>query len=170
MTNYILDGHDLSSLLDKSKPSISFVEDPRKHVPKCSSIIYSVWNADEEFIYVGISSEKSRGPVGRLLAHRSGARSGDQFCIYIQDFYVISEVVRKGFYEPAKGVLDKLTQEYIRENLFYRFVSFDLEDRKKSDEIVKSLETKIKRGEVGGMRPILNGETVTYDPCPDTED
>ena len=51
MTNYILDGHDLSALFDSSTNPISFSEDPRRYVPDRGSIIYSVWDKEEKFIY-----------------------------------------------------------------------------------------------------------------------
>ena len=38
MTNYILDGHDLSALFDSSTNPISFSEDPRRHIPNKGSI------------------------------------------------------------------------------------------------------------------------------------
>ena len=55
MSNYIIDGHDLSALFDSSSNPISFSEDPRGYVPDIGSIIYSVWDKDEKFIYIGIS-------------------------------------------------------------------------------------------------------------------
>ena len=157
MTNYVLDGHDLSSLFDSSNALISFGDDPRKHVPNNGSIIYSVWDKDEHFLYIGISglqkSLEKRSPLSRMISHSSGLRSGDQFCIYIHDFYVIPEMVKQGSYQPSKGALDKLTRDYIRTHLSYRFVGFESAD---SDRIVKSLETQIKSGAFG-LHPILNG-------------
>ena len=55
MTNYILDNYDLSDLFDTNKKSISFSEDPRKHIPEFRSMIYTVWDNNEKFIQVGIS-------------------------------------------------------------------------------------------------------------------
>ena len=100
MTNYVLDGHDLSALFDTSISPISFSEDPRNHIPKTGSIIYSVWDKDENFIYIGISGlQKSldrRSPLSRMISHASGVRSGDQFNVYIHDFYVIPTLVQSG--------------------------------------------------------------------------
>ena len=157
MTNYVLDGHDLSALFDTSTSPISFSEDPRNHIPKTGSIIYSVWDKDENFIYIGISGlQKSldrRSPLSRMISHASGVRSGDQFNVYIHDFYVIPTLVQSGVYEPAKGVLDRLTKDYIHQNLSYRFVSFKSDD---SDVIVRSLEKQIQYGAFG-LTTILNG-------------
>ena len=157
MINYVLDGYDLSPLFDSSKSLISFSEDPRRHIPNKGSIIYSVWDKEEKFIYIGISglqkSLEKRSPLSRMVSHASGRRSGDQFCIYIHDFYVIPKLINRGEYTPSIGVLDKLTKEFIHNNLFYRFVGFETNN---SDEIVRSLENQIKSG-VLGISPILNG-------------
>ena len=97
MTNYVLDGHDLSALFDFSKSPIPFSEDPRRHIPNSGSIIYSVWDKDEKFIYIGISglqkTLEKRSPLSRMISHASIRRSGDQFCIYIHDFYLVPELI-----------------------------------------------------------------------------
>ena len=93
MTNYILDNYDLSDLFDTNKKSISFSEDPRKHIPEFGSMIYTVWDNNEKFIYVGISGIGQspntpllkRNPRSRIKQHQSGRRSGDQFCVYVHD-------------------------------------------------------------------------------------
>ena len=157
MTNYVLDGIDVSALFDSSISPISFSEDPRRHIPNKGSIIYSVWDKDEKFVYIGISglqkSLEKRSPLSRMISHASGRRSGDQFCIYIHDFYVIPKLIEKGEYSPSIGVLDKLTKDFIQNNLSYRFVGFETDD---SDEIVRRLENQIKSGAFG-FSPLLNG-------------
>ena len=156
-TNYILDGYDLSKLFDNSIKPISFAEDPRKQISNKGSIIYSVWNKEEDFIYIGISglqkSLEKRNPLSRMISHASGVRSGDQFCVYIHDFFVIPNLIKEKDYKPERGSLDKLTKQYIHENLSYRFVSFNSDD---SDTIVRRLENKIKSGALG-LKPFLNG-------------
>ena len=64
------------------------------HIPSFGSIIYTVFLDRSEYIYVGIGglngkSVQERNPRSRIIQHSQGRRSGDQFCIYIQDFYVI---------------------------------------------------------------------------------
>jgi hypothetical protein len=160
MTNYILDGHDLSDLFDTRRPSFSFKDNPRHIIPNKGSIIYSVWDGDEQFIYIGISGlQKSlnrRNPISRMQSHASGRRSGDQFCIYIHDIFVIPGLIKTGEYESERGWLDKVTQKYIHDNLRYRFVSFLSDD---SDGIVRKLENKIKKGDMG-FTPKINGIDV----------
>ena len=156
-SNYILDGYDLFELFDNSIKPISFAEDPRKYISNDGSIIYSVWDKEDKFIYIGVSglqkSIEKRSPLSRMISHCSGIRSGDQFCIYIHDFYVIPKIIESGQYQASKGLLDKLTKEYIHKNLSYRFKSFNSDN---SDEIVRKLESKIKSG-VLGLSPVLNG-------------
>ena len=67
MTNYILNGHDLSDLFDAGKPPHSFKDDPRHIVPVKGSIIYSVWNKKEEFLYIGISGLEVTGSEKSLI-------------------------------------------------------------------------------------------------------
>ena len=85
ITYYILDGYDLSGLFDSSINPISFAENPANYVPTKGSIIYSVWDKDEKFIYIGISgiqkNKEKREPLTRIKKHASGRRSGDQFCV-----------------------------------------------------------------------------------------
>ena len=156
-TNYILDGYDLSKLFDNSIKPISFAEDPRNYISNNGSIIYSVWDKEDKFIYIGISglqkSLEKRSPLSRMVSHCSGMRSGDQFCVYIHDFFVIPNLLKEKDYKPERGSLDKLTKQYIHENLSYRFISFNSNN---SDTIVRRLENKIKSG-VLGLKPFLNG-------------
>ena len=77
MTDYVLDEIDLSALFDSSTSPISFSENPRNHIPNKGSIIYSIWDIDEEFIYIGISglqkSLEKRSPLSRMfLTHLEG--------------------------------------------------------------------------------------------------
>ena len=156
-TNYILDGYDLSKLFDNSIKPISFAEDPRKYISNNGSIIYSVWDKEDKFIYIGISglqkSLEKRSPLSRMVSHCSGMRSGDQFCVYIHDFFVIPNLIKVKDYKPERGSLDKLTKQYSHENLSYRFISFNSDN---SDSIVRKLENEIKSGALG-LKPLLNG-------------
>lgn len=144
--------------LDLSQPSISFSENVRDHIPNKGSLIYTVWDKDDNFLYVGIAGLQrdltKRSPLSRMISHASGVRSGDQFCVYIHDFYVVPKLVETGVYEPSKGLLDRLTKAYIHENLFYRFQTVEGSD---SDRKVRDMENEIKRGAYGFPAPELNG-------------
>ena len=155
-----IDGHNITPLFDLDTPPIPFSNPAVENIPQFGSIIYKVWNTNNDFIYVGIGGVKTgvplsqRNPRRRISQHSSGMRSRDQFCVYVQDFFVIPEIVKSEKYVPEKGLLDKLTKEYIHKNLSYRFVVFQDEN---SIEIVRSLESKIKRGESSFGNPFLNG-------------
>ena len=79
----MIDGHDLSSLFDKKYPTIKFSEDPKDHLPQRGSIIYTVFDRSGQFIYVGIAGIQKlpdrRSSISRMMSHKSGRRSGDQF-------------------------------------------------------------------------------------------
>ena len=82
---------DLTSLFDESVPLRTFSLSNIKDIPEYGSIIYTVFLDNKEFIYVGIGglsgkSVKERNPRSRITQQTQGRRSGDQFCIYIQDF------------------------------------------------------------------------------------
>ena len=155
-----IDGHNITPLFDLDAPLIPFSNPEVENIPQFGSIIYTIWNTNNDFIYVGIGGVKTgvplsqRNPRSRISQHSSGTRSGDQFCVYVQDFFVIPEIVKSEKYVPEKGLLDKLTKEYIHKNLSYRFKVFQDEN---SIEIVRSLESKIKRGESSFGSPFLNG-------------
>ena len=151
---------DITPLFDLDTPPTPFSSPEIENIPEFGSIIYTVWNKRSDFIYVGIGGIKSgvplnqRNPRSRIKQHSAGARSGDQFCVYVQDFFVIPKIVQSGNYVPERGLLDKLTKEYIHENLSYRFIVFQDDD---SIQIVRDLESEIKNGIGGFGTPFLNG-------------
>ena len=156
MTNYILDGHDLSDLFDTRRPSFSFKDNPRHIIPDKGSILYSVWDGEEQFIYIGISGlQKSlsrRNPISRMQSHASGRRSGDQFCIYVHDYFVVPQLDLQQ-YDFVRGGLDRLTKQYIQEELFYRFVVIQNEE---SIQLVRKIENELKTGFKDFGKPLLN--------------
>jgi hypothetical protein len=130
------------------------------HIPSFGSIIYTVFLDQTEFIYVGIGglsgkSAQDRNPRSRIIQHAQGRRSGDQFCIYIQDFYVIPSIINTQ-YTAQKGYLDTLTKEFIQKRLTYRYLVVQTDD---SDKIVRRLERELQSNEHGFGVPKLNGIT-----------
>ncbi len=148
-------------LLFSSKVELrQFTTSNIKHIPEYGSILYTVFLDSKEFIYVGIGglsgkSVKERNPRSRIIQHAQGRRSGDQFCIYIQDFYVIP-LLFVDKYVPKKGYLDELTKEFIQKRLTYRYIVFQTDD---SDKVVRKLEREIQSNEHGHGLPKLNGIT-----------
>ena len=150
--------HDLSSLFSAATPLRAFSTSNIAEVPAFGSIIYTVFLDGTDFIYVGIgglagATVQDRNPRSRIIQHAQGRRSGDQFCIYIQDFYVIPAIVSKP-YEPKKGYLDTLTKEFIQSRLTYRYLVIQTED---SDKVVRRLERELQNNEHGFGVPLLNG-------------
>jgi hypothetical protein len=148
---------DYSQLFDPSVPLRTFSLSNIKDIPEFGSIIYTVFLDKTEFIYVGIgglsgSTVERRNPKSRIKQHTQGTRSGDQFCIYIQDFYVLPNLLNQS-YEPKKGYLDQLTKEFIQTRLSYRFLVIQTKD---SDEVVRRLEKEIQSGKFNGIKPKLN--------------
>lgn len=149
---------DISLLFDTAIKPKRFSNTSVAEIPAFGSIIYTVFLDDTEFIYVGIgglagSSVHDRNPRSRLRQHTSGLRSGDQFCIYIQDFYVIPTLIGTD-HVPVKGHLDKLTKQFIQTRLSYRYVVVQTDD---SDKVVRRLERDVQAGAMGYPKPTLNG-------------
>ena len=145
---------DLNPLFDDSVPLRPFTLSNINDIPQYGSIIYTVFLDRKEFIYVGIGGlSGKKDPRSRIRQHTSGLRSGDQFCIYIQDFYVIPLLIGQT-YVPKKGHLDQLTKEFIQKRLTYRYIVFQDED---SDKVVRRLERDVQSGGYQGLKPKLNG-------------
>jgi hypothetical protein len=69
----------------RSGPVRWFADWPTAEVPVAGSAVYTIWDRDGTFVYVGMSGRSAtatgRGLWGRINSHASGRRSGDQFCI-----------------------------------------------------------------------------------------
>ena len=150
--------HDLSVLFSNEVPLRPFTTSNVSDVPSWGSIIYTVFLDKTEYIYVGIGglsgkSVTERNPRSRIMQHSQGRRSGDQFCIYIQDFYVIPELIGSK-YTPKKGYLDLLTKQFMQSRLTYRYLVVQTDD---SDQVVRKLEREMQGDQYGYGVPLLNG-------------
>ncbi len=134
-----------------------FADWPTATVPRAGSIVYTIWDHDGSFIYVGMagrsasSSAKSKGPFGRLESHANGRRSGDQFNVYVCDRLVLQRV-QDLIPEIAAGTLslDRLTREFIRTELGFRFVTMA------NPAQAFSVERQLQRGAWAAGPPALN--------------
>ncbi len=149
---------DKSLLFSPDQPLRQFTNSNVNDIPSWGSIIYTVFLDSTEYIYVGIGglagkTAQNRNPRSRIMQHSQGRRSGDQFCIYIQDFYVIPELIGLK-YTPKKGFLDLLTKQFIQSRLTYRYLVVQTED---SDQVVRQLERELQRDQYGHGVPLLNG-------------
>jgi hypothetical protein len=148
---------EIAVLFDSETPLLPFSLDSIRQIREFGSILYAVFLDRTEFIYIGIgglsgANAKSRDPRSRIRQHTQGRRSGDQFCIYIQDFYVIPDLIRTD-YTPKKGHLDELVRNFIQSRLSFRFVVFQTDD---SDQIVRRLEREIQSGQRQNRLPTIN--------------
>ena len=139
-----------------------FSEWPNPEVPDFGAGVYTIWHHDGRFIYVGMSGRgmtadtakrnKRQGIYTRLQSHFRGRRSGDQFCVYVADRFVLPTLSQEGVAAIASGrhQMDAFVRKYIHENLSYRFVI--LPDGKAA----RDLEAAIQGGKWGPGRPFLN--------------
>jgi hypothetical protein len=97
---------------------------------------------------------QTRGLYGRLNTHASGKRSGDQFCIYVCDRFVIPSLLadkdKLELLAEGRLNLDELTQAYIQQHYEYRYTPTA------SGKAASKIEDQVKRGKLGAGRPILN--------------
>src|SRR4051794_12863720 len=63
----------------------------RAVIPGSGAGVYTIWDDDGAFIYVGAAGRNPDGTglASRLRSHHRGRRSGDQFCVYVADHYVM---------------------------------------------------------------------------------
>jgi len=146
-------------------PPYRFADWPNPAVPEGSVGIYTVWDG-KLLLYVGMSGRgpdtavtkgaksptKSRGLAGRLDAHASGRRSGDQFCVYVFDRLVLPTMSGQQIQDAASGdlTIDDLIRSYIRTRLSYRFMLFP------SGREARDAETKIIDEGVRGQHPLFH--------------
>lgn len=142
-----------------------FSDWPNGDIPKAAAGVYSIWNTKDEFVYVGMAGHgKSASDIqdaleagrvtglrDRLNSHASGRRSGDQFCVYVQDLLLLPSLTTDEIDQivTRELTIDRLVRDYVRENLSYRYVV--TADGKSALE----LERHIIDGALGD-HPILN--------------
>ena len=151
----MINDSDIQNLISSESKMFSFsTEDIQTIFKECDKeldILYSIF-LNNEFIYIGRCGVTNFQRF-RLNSHRSGRRSGDQFCIYIQDFYVLPSLIKtlkenKEEYVFEKGRLDREVGNFIRENLRLKYLSVQKDD-------VVDLENRIREGKYG-RAPKLN--------------
>ena len=138
---------------------------PHSAVPTAAAGVYSIWNNNGTLIYVGMSGRgmsndhlvesqsvgRKRGLYTRLNSHASGARSGDQFCVYVADRLVLSTLTQEQIkaISERRIAFDHLVRDYIHQNLSYRFVLTHDGDE------ATDLEREARSGALGSL-PFLN--------------
>jgi hypothetical protein len=111
-------------------PLHRFRDWPNEQVPKRAAGVYTVWEGDR-LLYVGMSGRAmtaedlevsaggrvvAKGLWTRLTSHTSGRRSGDQFCVYVCDRFVVPGLTPAQQHQLAAGSLslDSLVRAFVR--------------------------------------------------------
>jgi hypothetical protein len=140
----------------------SFRDWPNPAVPTFGAGVYTIWDKNGRFIYVGMSGRGINAdtihrntPYGihtRLQSHANGRRSGDQFCVYVADRLVLPMLSPEDIAAIASGrhQMDVFVRRYIHENLSYRFALVP------DGSAAYAVEKTIKRGQWEHGRPLLN--------------
>jgi hypothetical protein len=112
---------------------------PNLEIPRVASGVYTIWNREGAYIYVGMAGrslteeaivQRRLNPMaraglwGRLNSHGSGRRSEDQFCVYVADRLALPSLTPKTITGIGDGTesLDRLVRDFIRQELMYRLV------------------------------------------------
>ena len=149
----------------RSGPLHQFSDWPNRDMPRAAAGVYSIWNKESQFIYVGMAGRgktaedisaatligKTTGLYQRLNSHASGMRSGDQFCVYVQDLLLLKNLSEDDIDKivTRQLTLDRLVRDYVRNNLSYRFII-----TANGDDALQ-IESMIINGALGD-HPILN--------------
>jgi hypothetical protein len=123
-------------------------------VPRAGAGVYTIWDEAGSLVYVGIAGRNPDGTglASRLRSHASGRRSGDQFCVYVADHYVLPDLSRSQIeaIRDAQLSMDGLVRECIHRRFVFRLVSVE------SYTVAMTIENAVKRGALGEP-PKLNG-------------
>jgi hypothetical protein len=122
-------------------------------IPRTGAGVYTIFGDAGELIYVGIAGRNPAGSglASRLRSHASGRRSGDQFCVYVADHYVMPALHRDQVEAIRDGQLqmDALVRTHIHQHFVFRFTTTD------SYPDAMKIENLVKAGALG-PRPRLN--------------
>jgi hypothetical protein len=123
-------------------------------IPATGAGVYTIWDAEGALIYVGVAGRNraGRGLASRLRSHARGRRSGDQFCVYVADHYVMPELSPQQIEAVRDSQLsfDGLIRERISRSFSFRFAIV-------SDyRAALKIENAIKAGALAAGPPRLN--------------
>jgi hypothetical protein len=126
-------------------------------LPQSGALVYAIWDDDGTLVYVGVSGRNpdgAKGPWSRLQAHWNGARSGNQFTIYVADHYVLPTLSKTQISEIAADeptvFVDDLVADFIHDHFSFRVVAVP------DYRTATAVETAVKAGALSSGRPLLN--------------
>lgn len=138
-----------------------FSDWPNSSVPAVAAGVYAIWKADT-LIYCGMSGReigtkatpqrKRYGLITRLASHASGRLSGDQFCVYVANRFVIPSLspAELPLFMSGELTLDSKTRAFIHEHCEYAYALV------RTSAEAYSLEREARGGETFGQMPYLN--------------
>lgn len=105
-------------------PAHRFADGIAAEIPTSGAGVYTIWDEDGDLVYVGVAGRNPTGAglASRLRSHGSGRRSGDQFCVYVADHYVLPELTR----DQIKAIvasdlsMDSLVREKVNNSFMFR--------------------------------------------------
>jgi hypothetical protein len=147
-------------------PRFRFADWPNKSVPHVAAAVYAVWQ-EKALSYIGMSgrglsadaiasyrsaSAKNKALRSRLASHASGRRSGDQFCVYVADRYVLNSLTAETVQAIASGepLFDQLVKQFIRRHLTYSYVEVP------DNVTAHAVEDAARAGDMTVGPPLLN--------------
>jgi hypothetical protein len=140
-------------------PRYQFSGWPNPVVPRAATGVYAIWDA-QTLVYCGRAGtgKTSKSPKGksglfaRLSAHASGRLSGDQFCVYIANRFIVPALTPGMLpkFATEKLKLDSLAKDYIRARLEFQFAVVGTKAE------AMDLEQDCRRGVTFGQKPFLN--------------
>jgi hypothetical protein len=123
-------------------------------IPGSGAGVYTIWDDAGGLVYAGIAGRNpaGKGLASRLRSHASGRRSGDQFCVYVADHYVLPDLTREQIeaIRDSRLSMDALVREKIHRSFGFRLVV--VHDYATAIQV----ENAIKSGRLRAGRPRLN--------------
>lgn len=138
-----------------------FASWPNLDIPVVAAGVYAIWRKDQ-LIYCGMSGRgidarepsgtKRYGLITRLASHASGRLSGDQFCVYVANRFVLPTLTEGELrsFEDGSSTLDARTRAFIHAHLDYSYALVP------SSADAYALERSARSGKVFGQKPYLN--------------
>jgi hypothetical protein len=123
-------------------------------IPGSGAGVYTIWDDAGGLVYAGVAGRNpaGKGLASRLRSHASGRRSGDQFCVYVADHYVLPELSREQIeaIRDSRLSMDALVREKIHGAFGFRFVVVP------DYAVAMRIESAIKSGRLRAGQPRLN--------------
>ena len=152
----------INSLLSPSRIPFSSWPPSEDALPAVAAGVYAIWRGDRLF-YAGMAgrgltptqnSQTVSGRKGlwqRLEAHRSGRRSGDQFCVYVADYEIVPSLTPEQLQmiRSRKLKIDHLVRDFVAQELCFTFAVTD------DGASARELEKSVIAGALG-EKPELN--------------